>query len=164
MATLALGIVENILIGGKTVSILSKVGTDIVIGTLATSTSAVGGMLTSIYSSDKPGLKEIKSQLDKIDLEHIVGVIRALINEQSNKKNIEMKDSVKKALIGVNEILVKINDELNEIHNAINKHNGKYFSSWRSFDCKCNINQIKEYRDLLDKRYKMYVELLNIYH
>ena len=161
-AILTLGLVENILVGGQAVSILSKVGTDLVITTLTSTTGAVCGALSYIYTSDQPGLHKVKDELEKIDLDHTVEVIRALVSEHD--KNEEMKDSVKKALLGVNEVLSKIHNELMEIKKSIEKHNGKYFSSWRSFDCKCNIKTIIRHKELLDKRYKMFLELLGIYN
>lgn len=161
MAVLALGLVENILVGGQAVSILSKVGTDLVISTLTSTTGAVCGVLSYIYTTDQPGFDKVRDQLEKIDLEHTVEVIRALVSEHN--ESVEMKDSVKKALLGVNDILTKIHEELLDIQISIEKHNGKYFRSWRSFDCKCNIKTIVRHKQLLDDRYKMFVELLGIY-
>lgn len=161
MASLAIGLVKTVLIGGQTFSILSKVGTDVIIRTLTTTTTAVGGLIVHVTAYDRVGMVEIKNKLDRVDLEHTVSVIEEFIKEQDETK--ELNNSVKKALIGVNEILNRIHDELIIIKEAVEYHNSKYFSRWRRFDCSCNIETIIAHKEILDKRYNMFVELMNIY-
>lgn len=164
MANLAVGLAGSILMGSRAVSILSGVGTNLLVSTITTTTSSVCGIVRSISSSNQPGLEYVKAELEKIDLEHNVTVIQELIDEQKVAKDEEVKNSVKQALIGVNQILEKIHKELKTIQEAMNHHQTKYFNGWRSFNCKCSIKNIIKHKELLDTRYKMLVDLLKIYN
>ncbi len=161
MTTLAVSLLQGISIGGQMVSLASTVGTDVIICTLTNTTAAIGSMLIHLTAYDKPGMEDIKHRLLDTDLEHTVGVIEELVKEQDTTK--EMPNSVKKALIGVNETLNLIHRELLVIKNAMDHHETKWFGTWRAFDCRCNIDVITKNKNILDRRYNMFVQLLEIY-
>lgn len=102
----------------------------------------------------------IIDEVVRMDLEHSVSVISELANEIKEK---DMPNSVKKALLGVNFTLEKIHSELNKLKNKLDNHQQKYFSKWRTIDCTENLNQIHYYKNLLDNRYHLLIDLLKIY-
>ena len=152
---------ETLIFSGRALSIVSTVGTDFIIKTLTSTTASIASILTHLTYYDQPGVQGIIDELNKIDLEHMVSVIEELVKEN----NIEgIKESVKKALLGVNKILENIHNELNSIKEAIDYHQTKYFANYRSFDCKTSINKIKKHKEILDQRYNILIDLLKIYH
>ena len=86
-------------------TIMSRVGTDFAVRTLTTTTSSICSLLSHLTSYDTVGIDDIKNELFKIDLENKVMVIEELIREYEKK---EVRPSIKRAILGVNEILSKI--------------------------------------------------------
>lgn len=160
METLAIQLVDSIFVGGKIISILNTVGTNVIIRTLSTTTSSIGFLISNITTSDKKYLDDVKGFLETMDLEHKVNVVKELVREISGK---DVKDSVKLALLGITEILDKINKELLIIKDATDYHNSKFFGNWRKFDCSCNIETLEKHKKLLDARYSMLLDLVNLY-
>lgn len=153
------GIIETALIGSKVAILASTVGTDILIKTVTNTTSSIVSMTGYLMTSSQPGINEIVSTLKKIDLEFTVGIIEELVKEQEGK---DLEDSVKKAMLGVNETLSLIHQELDSMKQAIEYHNTKYFSGWRSFSWTGNINNIKDHNEILKNRYTILFDLLKI--
>ena len=160
METLATGLIGTVLVGGRVVSLLSMVGTDFIIKSLTLTTSGICSTIGNLVNRNEPYMETVVEQLVQLDLEHIATVIEELVKEQEGK---EAQTSVKKALVGVHVILDKIHNELTTIDNALDYHKTKYFNSWRSFDCSCNIKTIKNHSRILEYRYKILINLLKIY-
>ena len=139
----------------------SRIGTDVLIKTMSTTTTVLYKLVKFIANTDHPGLKNIQDTLESIDLEYDINVIDKLVTEHDHIS--DMKDSVKEALLGVTKILQKIHDELHIIKKAYEKHKNKYFYKWRSFQCKYNIETIVKHKEILDSRYDMLIKLLIIY-
>jgi hypothetical protein len=108
---------------------------------------------------DQPCMKDFKNMLEEIDLEFRIEVLDKLVKEQTENVPI----SVKRALLGVNDILVKIEMELKTVKKSIENHNKKWFKSWRRFNCSCNANTLKKHNKLLMKRSQILTDLLIIY-
>ena len=161
MTEVLVGLVGSALIGGKAATIINTVGTELVIGTVTSSTHAIRSMLTYFTTSTQPGISDIITELKNIDLEFTILIIEQVVLEQDSKN---LPASITKALIGVNEILTLIREELNKIKESIDYHNTKYWSNWRSFASNCNMAQIKKHDDILKYRYGVLTELLKIYY
>lgn len=160
METLATGLLSTVVFSSKATNVVSTLGTDLVINTVTTTTSSICNMIKYLSTSNQPGINDIIFTLNRIDLEFTVGIIDQLVKEQTGK---DLNDSVKKALIGVNEILSLIHGELDSIKKAIEYHKSKYFSEWRSFSWEGNIDSLKQHNSILKNRYQMLLELLKIY-
>jgi len=158
---MSLGMIEAMILGVKGLSMLSAVGKNVIIKGVTATTSSVIGAVGSIMGNDQPGLEEVKSKLEELDLKHTVSVIEELVKEQNDLE--DMKNSVKKAIIGVNMILKKIEDELNIVQEAVKYHQTKYFNYYRSFDCSCNMETIEKHKKILDIRYRQLIDLLVLY-
>jgi hypothetical protein len=161
METLATGLLSTVVFGGKASSVVSAIGTDLVINTISTTTTSIGCMIKYLTTSNQPGIDEIINTLNNTDLDFTIIIIDHLVKEQSGKN---LNESVKMALIGVNEILELIHKELDTIKKAIEYHKTKYFNTWRGFSWSGNLNLIKQHNDILKNRYQMLLELLKIYN
>jgi cellobiose-specific phosphotransferase system component IIB len=163
MANLAIGLASSLLWNITPASILTGVGTSLLVTTITKTTTAIGSNVKIITTSDNPSLEYVKKELAKIDLVYTVEVIKEVVREQDIEGK-EMKDSIKRALLGVNEILEKIHDELNTINESIKNHESKYFNGWRGFTCKYNLRTIIKHKNILDSRYKIFIDLLKVYN
>jgi len=139
---------------------ISSITFDIIIKTLTTTISSISNMIKYLYK-DKFEINEIINILTLIDLEYTVIIIDQLIKEQDINK---LNESLKKSLVGVTEILIKIDNELNSIKKAIEYHNTKYFKSWRKFYWNGNLEILKQHNTILVHRYNILFKLLKIYH
>jgi hypothetical protein len=145
-------------IGGKVAAII---GTDFVLKTATSTTGSIGSVFSYLTAYDQPRIQQVIDDLAEIDLEHTVRVIGELIKEYDDNQT-NLSEPIKKALLGVNQILEKIDNELSIIREAIEYHETKYFNSWRSFNCKCNVETIKQHKNILDMRYNILINLLKI--
>jgi len=156
---LGLGLIESVIFSAKTLSFINTVGIDVIGKTISATTTSIASIITHFASVDQAGINEFKKVLEEIDLEFKIGVLEELVKEQKGDAPI----SVKKALMGVNDILVKIEVELKTIKKAFEGHQQKYFRGWRTFDCSCNIDTIKRHSELLESRSDELKDLLKIY-
>ena len=136
-------------------------GQDLAIKTLTTTTSSIGSIISYLATNTKPGASDIMNTLTSLDLEFTIGIIEDVVKDYDAKDLNNV--AINKALSGVHEILELIHKELNIIKGAIEYHNSKYFSGWRSFTWSGNLEAIKQYSVTLKNRYSMLFELLKIY-
>ena len=93
----------------------------------------------------------IKSTLNSMDLEVNIKIVHEFIMK---------KDKTDTELIlenGLNEIITKINKQLENINNAILNHQLKWFSSYRSFNVSSNMTELKELSTILNNRLQMLI-------
>ena len=163
----------NPLLSSPTLNLINqvnKLSLDLIIAAISTTTKSITGAISYIYNLDSSmtSVSFIKQSLINLDLDFLVGVIARLTLEQEhntqehNTQN-NMQDSIKHALDGVNNILTDINKELIILKDAITYHNSKYFVSWRSLDCSSSINLLTSYKNILNSRYNILCNLLQIY-
>jgi len=130
--------------------------------TLNAITSSIGNLISNIttYESSKINIRSVKESIEYMDLDYKINVIKTVVKEIEARGNIS--DSVKLALMGINEVLDRINDELGTVQKAIEYHNSKYFCGYRSFNCSCNIEQIIKHNEILDSRYRILLDLIKL--
>lgn len=161
MATLATGLITTIVLSSRATSIVTAVGTNLIIGTITSTTSSICGVIKYMTLSTNTCINNITDALTSIDLEFTVNIIEELVKEQQDK---ELPESVRKALFGLSEILELIHQELHSIKKSIDLHNVKYLNGWRSFCWEGNIETIIKHNTILKHRYNILFELLKIYH
>lgn len=159
MNTLAAGLMQKVILGTGVTSIIGIVGTNLVIGTITTTTSSISSIIRYLMTNEQPGINEITAFLVTSDLEFTIKIIEELVKEQQDK---QLTDSVKYALFGVNEILDQIHSELDGIKDAIDVHKKKYLNSWRVFSYNGNIEKLKGENLILKNRYGILIDLLKI--
>lgn len=148
------------LVGLSAVSIISGASTSFLVGCLTSSTYAVYLYLNRIRSYNHPYIIEIKKELSEIDLQFTIDIINELFKDYP--VNTESSSALKHAIYGVTEVMREIESNLILIDEAIKHHNSLYFNRWRSFDCSCNLVNIKSNKKVLDKRYKTFISLLKL--
>jgi|694.fasta_scaffold88118_3 hypothetical protein len=161
MTTLATGLMEAVIASSKTATIINSIGISLVVSTISASTTSILTTIKYFTLNGNQIMYEITNVLKSTDLEFTVNIVDQLVKEQEGK---ELNESVKRALIGVNEILELIHNELLSIKKAIEYHNTKYLSSWRYFNWDGKIETIKNHNTILIHRYKILFELLKIYN
>lgn len=160
MATLATGVLGTVVLGSQAGSVITSVGTNLIIGTITTTTSSIASLVRYLATNNQPGINEIVNLLNVTDLEFTIAIIEQLVKEQENK---EIKESIHQALIGLHKILELIHEELDTIKKAIEAHNKKMFNGWRSFTWTGNLDTIKKHNEIFKHRYSILFELLKIY-
>lgn len=161
MSGLGSGLLQTVIFGANTMSVVNKIGVDVLISTATATTASIGKLTTYILTTDQQGVDNIKKGLEDIDLEFLIEVLDQLIKEQEGTYATE---SVKKAMVGVHKSMEEINKELKVIKESMEYHQSKYFASWRGFDCSYSIETIKKHKNVLYKRYKILTNLLKIYN
>jgi hypothetical protein len=148
------------LLTASTMSFISTLGKDAIISTLSITTNSVISVSKYILNIDKPYFNDIKNNLENTDIYNTTLVINEIIGEQEKKQ--DMNNSIKRAIMGVNDILAKIDIELKTIQDEMNKHEKKFFKSLSKFNCTENINNILKYEKILMKRYDLLKDCLTI--
>jgi hypothetical protein len=157
---LGLGLLQTVLLGSGPVNLISRLGTDVIGSAIGVTTTSIVGVLGSLTALDNPKMQDFQKVIEDIDLEFVIQNLDKLIKEQPD----DCPESVKHALMGVNDVLVNIDGELKIVKDAFEFHQSKYWNSWRAFDCKCNIETIKKHSELLHKRSVVLKDLLKIYN
>jgi len=161
---MTLGLVDTLILGGKTTQIASNIGTNLIISTITTTTTAIINVLdyltTSTYYKTN-GISELITNIQEMDLEFTIVVIEQVIREQNDK---QLPESIKRALLGLNDILTQIHIELNTIKESIENHTKKYFNNWRYFQCNITTITIRKHYEILKSRHTILFDLLKIYN
>jgi hypothetical protein len=143
-------------------------------------TTSIVSVLSNLSKYDSnSNIKEIHLEIKKMDLEFILNVIHQLINDLSDNdlNNTPQQDiqqqthgfalslhgytnTIKIVLHGINDVITKIDNELQIFKNECDNYNNKYFSSWRSFNY--DIKPLIEHHKLLLSRYNILISLLQI--
>ncbi len=89
--------------------------------------------ITSLYSN--PSFGHLVEELEGLDLDNSVKIINAHIEEiekHNSPEILETHQSLFLSIQGLHNIINLIKEQIDEIHNLIENHNKKWFSSWRS--------------------------------
>lgn len=131
-----------------------------IIYAISGSTLKIISLVKYLLQEPEKKKEDIIIEIDNYDLEFKMKIINNLVSELTNKN---IPKTVLDALEGVEECLEKIKILLEKIKDDIDNHNNKYFNSWRGIIYSVEIKEIKKYNDLLEKRYHMLLELLQIF-
>lgn len=113
-------------------------------------------LTTNIYQN------EIIKILNKTDIEATIKLLQTMITEIPEYYNTSI--SVVTALKDVQEIISSIEDELKEIQRNITYNNTLYFmATWRSYDCKKNLDSIEIKVNILDRRRDNLFKILEVF-
>jgi hypothetical protein len=147
-STLAFGVIS-----GASVNFLAQA--------VSSTISSIVKTVRYVTGTDSPGMQDVVNEIAAIDIEFTIGVLGEFIKESQVETS--KYESVKKALMGVQEILESIDKELQIIYEAMELHRLKYVNSIRTFKCKCNIENLKNSKSKLLDRYNVLTNLLKIY-
>src|SRR5690606_2281394 len=128
--TTTLGIVTDLAVHNRSGLIVSAVSRTI---------GSIINVLSYMKSSNSECADDLLKKVQHIDLEFTVRIIQMLIEEENKKISCPV---VLSALEGLNEVLVRINIDLETLREAIAYHQTKWFAAWRQFSWSGNIETI----------------------
>jgi BMFP domain-containing protein YqiC len=134
-------------------SLTTFIGKDVIFKALSKST---GGIIRSINYLIKQEIHPpLEQELKKLDLIPCISVFAAIAQEEK-----ELDNSLHIALNYVHTTIADINKLLHEIQTEIKQHEQKWFATWRTPDVYSNLDQVKELKVLLDKRIKLFIQIV----
>jgi len=134
-------------------------------------TQAISDASGSIYNS----IGEIfyyTTYVDKVlcelDIGNKIKIMEQLCKEITpiiceDKNTIKLKhNSVNCCLEQLHDMIIRIREDLKQISAVIKSHKSKWFASWRSLDVHSHLASLKLHSRLLDSRYTLLMNTLNI--
>lgn len=157
-----------LILGISTVGVLTSVTTSLLANSLIRAINDTSQIIKKITNFDKPTYEQVNKLLIELDMDFTLKIITSTISEIddfiSNDKCSDSKkpSSIKIAIFHITETINNLNQELSKIYEGIRYHNSKYFKDWRTFSCDCDVDKIKIYKNILDSRYKILIDLIKI--
>lgn len=151
---------ETIVMNFPVFAFAGLVGRNLLLSTVSGTSKGILGILSYLASGDEPGAEKINETLEMIDIEHKIKVIKSLVNDLSNNK--ELPESITYAIIGVQDTLDIIHSELLCIQDRVKNHKQKWFYYWRSINAKISLKKIESQIKILSERTEVLLKLLQI--
>lgn len=118
------------------------------------------GLVKNFVSTHHEQINEV---LEETDLLSKLEVIQALIHDiQDHPSTKDIWTCTQKSLIHLSIIVEKISLLLKQIDEKIQRHQQKYFSSWRALNYEKLILELKSNIRLLDMRYLVFLDILKV--
>lgn len=105
---------------------------------------------------------DIKKTTDKIDLYNKLMIIDNFI--KNIPKDLEKNECISLSLNSIHDIVVQINNELTLINKIIEEHTLKYFYYFRKFDYYKQLNNIVDYKKIMDERFDILLKLISTFN
>ena len=102
----------------------------------------------------------ISAVINDLDLEADLQVIEALLKQIGHIDSEEAPLAI--SYHQVNEMVVKIKEELEKIKEKLVEHDEKYFSKWRTPDCVQQLENVRHYKQILDRRVSLMMKLIKL--
>lgn len=108
--------------------------------------------------------EQINEVLTETDLISKLEIIQSLMQDiQSESSSIvDQRSSIQKSLHNLGVAVESISGLLKNIDEKIQRHQAKYFSSWRTLQYEKQMVELKKWIKLLDIRYHMFLEVLKV--
>lgn len=143
----ATSLASGTLITGSTITLGAKIITKTLDNVLK---------LTSVDKNKHPGIHQV---LVELDIESKLVIIHSMVKEIKKYKTSEMIDV---CLCNLNEIVEKLSETLISIHNELDYHSTKWFSSWRTPNTENYLVVLNLESKILDKRLDLLVKCKSI--
>lgn len=105
---------------------------------------------------------DIKKTTDNIDLYNKLIIIDNFI--KNIPKDLEKNKCISISLNSIHDIVVQINNELTLINKIIEDHTLKYFYYFRKFDYYKELNNIINYKKIMDERFDILLKLISTFY
>lgn len=146
--------------GVEVISIMNTFSRGVILKSLSYTMNGVLKSISYVTEYDQPSVKEVVKELVNIDLEHKIKLIQILVTELEQLKEHFKSETIDFALQSLTEQMQLIQNDLNDIKDAIDNHGKKYFADWRCLSCGSMINSIAKKKAVLDSRYEELIGLL----
>tara|TARA_B110001450_G_C17222562_1_gene320028 strand:- start:39 stop:497 length:459 start_codon:yes stop_codon:yes gene_type:complete len=118
-------------------------------------------LLLSIFSNINTESYLFKITIENIDLYNKLLIIDNFMNIIPNKY--ENNKCISVILKSIHDIIIKIYNELSIINNIIAYHKTKYFYKYRTPNYKKEINNIIDFKNILDNRFDTLLKIMNTF-
>lgn len=105
---------------------------------------------------------DIKKTTDMIDLHNKLIIIDNFI--KNIPKDLEKNECILLSLNSIHDIVIQINNELTLINKIIEDHSLKYFYYFRKFDYYKQLNNIVNYKKIMDERFDILLKLISTFN
>lgn len=105
---------------------------------------------------------DIKKTTDNIDLYNKLMIIDNFV--KNIPKGLEKNKCISISLNSIHDIIVQINNELTLINKIIEDHRLKYFYYFRKFDYYKELNNIINYKKIMDERFDILLKLISTFY
>ena len=138
--------------------LLNMVGKNFLTQAISDTTNLIFSLVKgAAHYTDFP---EITNCYEDMDIHANLEVVNALMEEIKNYE--ESDKSIKVCLKNLHEIVEKIFCEMKEINDIVAYHKTKYFNNLRSVDLTINLNKVKKYKKIMDKRLELLLNILSV--
>lgn len=144
-------VVSGIYVGGRIITELLE--RDLIIRSITATNTKICGILSEYFY----GEELFKMSLEKLDIQHKLEVIESFIH--SLPKTDTETSTVLIALHGIEDISVRIHDELDKIKKKIQDHKQKYFYWLRTVDITYDLMNLEGHVQNLDRRFDLFIKI-----
>lgn len=151
---------DTVLLGIK---VLNAIGsTDVVVSSLSSlnrSALNIGHLITCI---GKYNNTQIVNELNKLDIENRIEVIKLLLQDIEKTENPEV---IMRCVDDIQKTIDKIYVIVDKIYNAIRYNNSLWLmKTWRSDGCEIYLENLKAEKEILKERFNVLLEISRIYN
>lgn len=136
----------------------ATVTTDLLVKTVSFTASNIYYLASNIYSSPKTtSIKELEQLEKEIDLLETIKIYESWIIELGQKKKelIESSKTIKLSIESIHNTLEDLQQILQQIETRVNRHQQRWFNTWRTQDFTKEINELKLKKKILDNRFNI---------
>jgi hypothetical protein len=106
--------------------------------------------------------EQINELMSETDLISKLEIIQALMHDIQDRYPDHKSSSIEKSLQNLGVVVETISSILNQIEEKIQRHQQKYFCSWRSLNYEKLMIELKKNIRLLDIRFGMFLEVIKV--
>lgn len=136
----------------------ATITTDLLVKTVSFTASNIYYLASNIYSSPKTtSIKELEELEKEIDLLETIKIYESWIIELGHKKKelIESSNTIKLSIESIHNTLEDLHQILQHIETRVNRHQQRWFNTWRNQDFSKEINELKLKKKILDNRFNI---------
>ena len=123
-------------------------------------TETAGSIYDTIHDMCFTNCPELIAFLEEFDLEFKINTIQQFFNEIEIEKK---SDAIDNNLQDIYQVILLFKLELKKIHKIVKEHTKKYFHKWRKPNYKKELDRLKVYSNLFDKRLSLFKVLIKTF-
>lgn len=136
----------------------ATVTTDLLVKAVSFTASNIYYLATNLSSSPKTtSIKELEQLEKELDLLETIKIYESWIIElgQKRKELIDSSNTIKLSIESIHNSLEDLHQILKQIEARVNRHQLRWFNTWRTQDFSKEINELKLKKKILDNRFKI---------
>jgi hypothetical protein len=97
----------------------------------------------------------------QLDIEVVLSVVEALVREIPDEE--ANSEATSLCIKNIERVIVKIQEQLLEIHSETAYHKTKYFNGYRTLNLEKNLVQLRAQKKILDQRIDLLMKVLAVH-